>query len=574
MIGISAARTWSFLVAAIVVCRLASGVYADDPFEGKTLISRLNSSSTIMIDMNGSTIKTWHGASQPGQVAYWFSDDSILRTSQTFNSTFGGGGSGGRLQLINASDMVVWDFTFSTTEHQQHHDIAVMPNGNILLVCWERKTRTEAQAMGRTSVMGDMWPTKIAEVQPSGTSGGTVIWEWHMWDHLIQDADSGKPNYGVIADHPELLDINVGSLSGGSGDWEHINAIDYNPVLDQIVISSHTLDEFYIIDHGTTTAEAASHAGGNCGKGGDLLYRWGNPQNYDRGTSANRHFYVCHGVNWIDEDLPGAGHILILNNGDRSGSSNDYSSAEEIVSPLLPDGNYSITSGQPYGPAAPVWTYSDPGTFYSSHLGGAYRLPNGNTIITEGTSGYMFEVSANGQVVWDHDVSGELARVVKYSLTTTPSATPTRTATPTPTFTSTVPHGEPTHTPFPTMSPTATMEDGMRLMLEDDHLDYGDRCYLHFTIGPRLNATEMDVYLLLDVFGEYWCWPEWRPLDEGIDYGTYSLDAWETVAEDVLDFTWPMVEGTGAGLLFYGAAFARDTFDLLGELQVIEFSYS
>lgn len=59
-----------------------------------------------------------------------------------------------------------------------------------------------------------------------------------------------------------------------------MNGIDYNPVLDQIALSTHNLNEWYIIDHSTTTAEAATSSGGNSGKGGDLLYRWGNPAAY------------------------------------------------------------------------------------------------------------------------------------------------------------------------------------------------------------------------------------------------------------------------------------------------------
>ena len=431
-------------------------VSAQDPYEGTTLVSPTNSNNTILINMSGTTIKTWHGASAPGMVAYLMSDNSIIRPCQDQGGVFFGGGAGGRIQRISSSDAVVWDYYCSTSTYQQHHDIQPMPNGNILMICWETKSRTEAQAMGRVTITSAMWPTMIVEVQPSGSSGGTIVWQWHMWDHLIQDADSSKPNYGVVADHPELLDINAGALAGGGGDWEHMNSIDYNPALDQIVMSSHNLHEIYIIDHSTTTAEAAGHTGGNCGKGGDLLYRWGNPQIYDRGTSTDRHLYVVHGVNWIDEGLPGAGNLLLLNNGDRSGSTNDYSSAEEIVPPLQPDGNYTIAAGAAYGPSAPVWSYSDPGTFYSQHLGGCYRLPNGNTLITEGTSGYVFEVSSSGDVEWDYDTS-ELARVERYWTATTPTATSTPTPTRTPSYTPTAaPTSTPTRTPTPTTPPTST----------------------------------------------------------------------------------------------------------------------
>ena len=57
----------------------------------------------------------------------------------------------------------------------------------------------------------------------------------------------------------------------------HCNGLDYNSALDQIALSCRGMNEVYIIDHSTTTEEAVGHTGGNAGKGGDILYRWGNP---------------------------------------------------------------------------------------------------------------------------------------------------------------------------------------------------------------------------------------------------------------------------------------------------------
>jgi hypothetical protein len=64
-----------------------------------------------------------------------------------------------------------------------------------------------------------------------------------------------------------------------------MNSIDYNPDLDQIALSVKGNSEAWIIDHGTTTAQAAGHTGGRRGQGGDLLYRWGNPLTYRAGTA-------------------------------------------------------------------------------------------------------------------------------------------------------------------------------------------------------------------------------------------------------------------------------------------------
>ena len=85
------------------------------------------------------------------------------------------------------------------------------------------------------------------------------------------------------------MDINyLGNQPTGVADWMHANAVDYNEDLDQIMISAREFNEVWIIDHSTSTAEAASHSGGMYGKGGDLLYRWGNPEAYGRGDSTDR----------------------------------------------------------------------------------------------------------------------------------------------------------------------------------------------------------------------------------------------------------------------------------------------
>jgi hypothetical protein len=263
--------------------------------------------------------------------------------------------------------------------------------------------------MGVVNATGDLWPTLIAEVEPVGATGGNIVWEWHIWDHLIQDVDPGKPNYGVVADHPELLDMNSAVL-GTSGDWVHENSVDYNLELDQIIFCSRKTSEFYIIDHSTTTEEAAGHTGGNSGMGGDFLYRWGNPQVYGRGTASDEFIDIAHGVNWVDDGLPGAGNVLIFDNG-----GSGYSVVYEIIPPVEPDGTYTLEAGLPYGPADATWSYGGPGGFYGgSTQCGAFRLPNGNTLITATQDGDVFEVTADGTTVWTYSAGGRVARALRY----------------------------------------------------------------------------------------------------------------------------------------------------------------
>ena len=102
----------------------------------------------------------------------------------------------------------------------------------------EKKTLEEAQGFGRQNIINQMWPLVIYEIQPIDNDSAIIVWEWHAWDHLIQDVDPNLPNYGNIYDHPELLDIDIGNFTTSTGgDWMHTNAIAYNEILDQIVFS-------------------------------------------------------------------------------------------------------------------------------------------------------------------------------------------------------------------------------------------------------------------------------------------------------------------------------------------------
>jgi len=80
---------------------------------------------------------------------------------------------------------------------------------------------------------------RVVEIQPIYPNGGKVVWQWSVWDHMIQDFDRAKPNYGDPAAHPELIYMRGGP--GGRGPtafWNHANSINYNAQLDQITISA------------------------------------------------------------------------------------------------------------------------------------------------------------------------------------------------------------------------------------------------------------------------------------------------------------------------------------------------
>jgi hypothetical protein len=287
----------------------------------------------------------------------------------------------------------VWEFEYSSADHQSHHDFAVLPNGNVLLTAWEVKSTTELAAAGKSST-SEKWPTHFIEVEQDGT-GGKIVWEWHIWDHLIQDVDDNKPSFGVVADHPELMNINVaGQTSRRDGDWFHVNGIDYNEELDQIAFSSRYMSEIFIIDHSTTTAEAASHEGGNAGKGGDFLFRYGNPANYGSSVAQSIPSAV-HDARWIENDgRPNGGWIQFFNN---SGGSGD-GSVVDAINPTMDGYNYTFSGGS-YQPAAHQWRHECKAT--SSGQSASDRLSNGNIFVAVSKQ-YMYEVDSNDNIVWQY----------------------------------------------------------------------------------------------------------------------------------------------------------------------------
>ena len=395
--------------------RQGVGLIRNDPgaYQGYTLLSPLQSKTTFLIDMNGKVVHSWETDSTPSSIAYLLENGHLLRAGLQANSPYGPGvaGGGGRLQEFTWDGEIVWDFTYSSATSIPHHDFTRLPNGNILLIVKDRKNADEAIAAGRipASVQGtEVQTDSLVEIKPTGKTTGEVVWEWRLWDHLVQDHDREKANFGDVAAHPERVDINFTVVPDrrSNPDWTHFNAVAYNRTLDQVIVSLRNFSEIWIIDHGTTTREAAGHSGGRRGKGGDLLYRWGNPRAYRAGTAADQRLFGQHNVHWIPEGLAGAGHLLLFNNGDTR-PDGMYSSVDEIVLPMDANGRYPLQPGAKYGPERALWSYTAPNKtdFYSFNISGAMRLPNGNTLICAGAPGITFEISPQGSVVWQYNLA-------------------------------------------------------------------------------------------------------------------------------------------------------------------------
>lgn len=387
-----------FLSAISLNAQPTIGLLLNSPraTDGYTLFAPMRSRTTYLIDNCGHSVHEWTSAYMPGSSVYFTPDGKLFRPGSTGNVTFSAGGAGGIIEEYDWNGNLLWDFLYSDFNHCQHHDIHPMPNGHVLAIAWERKTSAEAIAAGRdpAHINMRMFSEEIIEVDPQTDS---IVWRWKVWDHNIQDFDSTKTNFGVVADHPELADINFFTTAP---DVYHMNGIDYNPVLDQVIVSVHNFDEFWIIDHSTTTAEAASHSDGRYGHGGDLIYRWGNPQAYDAGTSADEKLYGQHCPLWIPDSLRYGGSMMIFNNG--LGRPGMYSSIEIIQPPQDSAGYYHYNTGQPYGPATPSWTFTcnPPSAFYSPLISGVQPLENGHYLICEGDNGVFTEIDSVGDTLW------------------------------------------------------------------------------------------------------------------------------------------------------------------------------
>ena len=357
--------------------------------DGYTLFTPEENNTVYLIDNCGEAINSWTFSEKPGLTCYLLENGNLLRAGKD------------SLEIRSWDNALVWSYELTSTNENQHHDIEPMPNGNILVISTDKYSRSEMIALGRdSSITNPVFRLeKIIEIEPVGMNEANIAWEWKYVDHLIQDVDSTKPNYGVIANHPERLDVNYDN--GRTGDWIHLNSIDYNDQLDQIIISSRHLSEIYIIDHSTTTQEAAGHTGGTFNKGGDFLWRWGNNAVYQQGTTNDQLLFEQHDAKWILEGYPNEGKISVFNNG---GDGTNTLSSIHLIQPEIVGDGYELVNNQ-FSPLTYDWSWS--GTLlgvplYANKKCGVQSLHNGNFLITQTLLGQAYEINSLGELFWSY----------------------------------------------------------------------------------------------------------------------------------------------------------------------------
>lgn len=360
-----------------------------------------------LVDDQGHIVNQWE-VSGNGRDAWLLENGNILvsvtrqeESYESFADDAGFVGIDGRFEEYTWDGDLVWAYEPNIPGTRVHHGVTPMPNGNILFIVWKYTSNEEAIQAGRNpELLGDgLWRDIFIEYNPELDE---IVWEWDSWDHLVQDFDPEKDHYGVVADNPQKINLNYyDAASERIEDWIHANSMDYNPELDQIAISAREQSEIWVVDHSKSTEELR-------GEDGDLLYRWGNPQVYGRGTPADRHLFFQHDVQWNDAGLRGEGNLMAYSNRNFVSSLNSaqapfyYSTVVEVVPSRNEDGTYVIDDEAAYVPLEPNWVYNGfPHNFFSStFISGVQRLPNGNTLINKGQQAQIFEVTEDGDVVW------------------------------------------------------------------------------------------------------------------------------------------------------------------------------
>ncbi|MDE0905011.1 MAG: aryl-sulfate sulfotransferase [Planctomycetota bacterium] len=424
--------------SAMVPMPERTGFKPSGPFSGFTLFAPLDSKRVYLVDMAGEEVHHWDTPLKPGDSCYLTEKGTLLACQRYSDDPYfqDAGGHGGQILELAHDGEILWKFDWNGESGTQHHDLELLPNGNLLFVNWERKTRDVAIAAGRDPELleGDeWWAGAVYEVRPTPPEGGEIVWRWSAMDHVIQNHDPDLK--GFVEDpaaHPEKIDINgdrdpdppseeeqneideqlaAMGYAGGDGHADEPDEPDEPEEPDGEADAQQTDEEDEEVDpadearkkrvkdadwmHTNAVAYNADldqiaisvrrfdeiwiidHSISReeaRGPKGDLMYRWGNPFAYSMGEHADRPLLGQHNVQWIPEGYLGAGNLIVFNNGNRE---RKWSTIVEWWAPRDVNGRYPLKEGWPFGPEEPQWVYeaTEPETFYSPFISGVQRGP-------------------------------------------------------------------------------------------------------------------------------------------------------------------------------------------------------
>ena len=400
-------------------------------FSGYTLFGVGN--RTFLLDMEGRVVHTWPVGTNP----HLLDNGHIVDASKDDPSGFQG------FKEVDWEGQTVWEYTEKRADYAPHHDWVRTFNKQLsapttLYIANKSISHEQAIAAGADPRKGPYEEGQMDAIVEVDLHGN-IVWEWWFFDHVVQDVDPAKPNYvgqgKTVADHPGRINLNMPGKPL-KRDWLHCNSIDFNAASGHLVINS-VQGELYVIDHDGTfvTGDAKASLAKAASPAGDFLYRFGDParygqgdpprvlENWDSATSGHKQMGGSHDASWIPAGLPGAGHLMVFNNGQYLYQRTPQSSILEI-NPFLdasgrdlgkyvnpPAAGYrretydKDTHNQPRQISKQVvWSYRSTNSHgFFSHIGSSgQRLPNGNTFICSDTEGHFFEVTAAGELAWEY----------------------------------------------------------------------------------------------------------------------------------------------------------------------------
>jgi len=367
-------------------------------WNGYTVLSPLQTQAVLVIDMNGNVVKRWEGLNNSAGGPARVLPGGILISA-----------SGARppnqesLELVQQDfdGKVIWQFSHNEQiktgegstiwSARQHHD-------------WQRESLPagyyspeSAPVVEGTSTLilthTNRLQPRVADVMLEDDRlvevswKGDVLWEWVASDHIDE--------LGFAPDARKAIKAAQSfNKARGSFDWLHINSAHYvgpNRWFDQgdmrfapnnVIISSREASLLAIV-----------------GRDGKIVWRLGPDFSESKELRSIRQIIGQHHAHIIPKGLPGAGNLLVFDNGGSSGYG--------FASPIAPDGvgafARSTSRVVEINPVTLelVWSYTNP-RFFSTNISSAQRLPNGNTLITAGAGGRMFEVTTEGAIVWEY----------------------------------------------------------------------------------------------------------------------------------------------------------------------------
>ena len=238
-------------------------------FEGYTLFGAQGNATTYLLNMEGNVVHSWPISGNP----------RLLDNGNLFARD-----ADGSFHEVDWDGNTVWSYRETRPNYVSHHDYVRAFNPKLgepttFYIANRDVSQEECIALGcdpANDYTGAQIDT-IVEVDMDGN----IIWEWRFVDHLVQDRYPDKANYvgegKTIADYPHRLNVNLPGRPVRR-DWLHLNAMDYNQELDQVMFDA-VHGEVYIVDHGNTFVPGDPEASLALAAGpkGDLLWRFGDP---------------------------------------------------------------------------------------------------------------------------------------------------------------------------------------------------------------------------------------------------------------------------------------------------------